>query len=159
MRLNIRQQVFSLVDRFSIMNDQGQERYYAEGEFFTWGRKLHVYDRSGYEVLYIEQKLFTFLHRYRIYCHGSYAAELVREFSLFYPSFTVEGPDWRITGSPWEHEYSMYRRDGHSAAVVSREWFTWGDCYTLDVERPEDELLALGVLLGLDCIRADHASH
>ena len=31
---------------------------------------------------------------------------------------------------------------------ISKEWFTWGDCYQLDIADSADETLALAVVLG-----------
>ena len=34
--------------------------------------------------------------------------------------------------------------------TLQKEWLTWGDCYTLDIPEPRDELLALAVVLAID---------
>ena len=42
MKLYIKQKVFSWVDRFTVFDETGADKYYVEGEFFSWGKKLHV---------------------------------------------------------------------------------------------------------------------
>ena len=44
MKLYIKQKVFSWGDKFTVKDEAGRDRYYVEGEVFTFGRKLHVYD-------------------------------------------------------------------------------------------------------------------
>lgn len=44
MRLYIKQRAFSWTDKFSIKDEYGEDRYYVEGEFLSFGKKLHVYD-------------------------------------------------------------------------------------------------------------------
>ena len=50
MSLYIRQKAMSLVDRFSVMDEQGNEKYYVEGELLFFGRRLHIFDVTGAEV-------------------------------------------------------------------------------------------------------------
>ena len=47
MRLYIKQAVFSWRDRFAVRDEFGGDRYFAEGEFFSMGKQLHVYDSNG----------------------------------------------------------------------------------------------------------------
>ena len=121
-----------------------------EGELFSWGRKLHVTDLKGREVAYVEQQLFTFLPRYAVYAGGVLIGEVVKEFSFFRPRYTVEGADWDVEGDFWDHDYTVFR-GGVPVVSIQKEWFTWGDCYTLDIRDPRDEIQALALVLAIDC--------
>lgn len=154
MRLLIKQKVFSWRDRFYIKDDGGSDRYYAEGEVFSWAKKLHVFDLSGREVAYIEQELWTWLPKYRIYRNGIPAALIRKELSFLRPKYTLEGPGWSVDGSFWEHNYTI-RAQGKDIAAVQKEWFTWGDFYVLDIIDGWDEVLALAVVLTIDCVAAE----
>ena len=69
-------------------------------------------------------------------------AQVVQHFTLFVQEYTVEGPDWHIEGEFLAHEFTAW--DGERRALsIEKEWLTWGDCYTLDIPEPRDELLAL----------------
>ncbi len=151
MKLLLKEKVFSWNDRFTVYDESGADRYYVEGELFSWGKKLHICDRSGREVAYIEQKLFTFRPRYQVFAGGALIGEVVREFSFFTPRYTVEGANWDVEGDFWAHEYSVYRANT-PVASISREWFTFGDCYALTIHSPADELNALALVLAIDCI-------
>ena len=153
MKLCIKQAVFTWVDRFSITDEWGNERYYAEGEFFSWGKKLHVYDMQGKEIAFIEQKLFSFLPTYYIHAAGQESLSVVKEFTFFRPCYTIGGKDWTVEGEFWEHEYSVFDRKG-IVFQISKEWFTWGDCYLLEIASPADELTALCTALVIDCVTA-----
>lgn len=149
MKLYIKQKVFSWGDRFTVKNSAGVDRYYVEGEVFTFGKKLHVYDTAHVEVAYIEQQLFTWFPRYNVYVGRHEAAQVVREFSFFRPRYRVEGLDWDIEGDFFAHEYTA-RRGETTVAVIGKEWMTWGDSYELNVFAPENEVLALAVVLAID---------
>ena len=158
MKLLIEEQVFTWRDRFTVMDEAGVERYYVEGELFSWGRKLHVTDLKGREVAYVEQQLFTFLPRYAVYAGGVLIGEVVKEFSFFRPRYTVEGADWDVEGDFWDHDYTVFR-GGVPVVSIQKEWFTWGDCYTLDIRDPRDEIQALALVLAIDCAVEQANSH
>lgn len=151
MKLLIEEKIFSWNDRFTVRGETGEDRYYVKGELFSWGKKLHVCDLSGREVAYIEQQLFTFRPRYAVYAGGTLIGEVVREFSFFRPSYTVEGAGWDVQGEFWAHDYTVYRH-GKPIVSIAKEWFTWGDCYVLNVRDPADEIQALALVLAIDCI-------
>ena len=54
MKLYIKEKVFSWGDKFTVKDAYGEDKYIVEGELFTFGKKLHVYDRSGREVAFIK---------------------------------------------------------------------------------------------------------
>ena len=153
MKLYIKQKVFSWRDRFAVKTMDGADRWFAQGEIFSWGRKLHVYDVFGREAAFIRQKMMSFLPRYFIELNGmSYMMK--KELSFMRPRFTVEGLPWQMGGDFWAHEYTVH--DGQSLVMhMSKAWFTWGDSYELDIPDPANELLCLCVALTIDCMKAD----
>lgn len=156
MRLYIRQKVFSFADKFTVYREDGSEAYRAEGEIFTFGKKLHVCDTEGHERLYIEQRIFSFRPRYYIYTDGQLSAEVIKRFSFFVPRFEIAGPGLEAEGDFFAHEYRIFSGE-RTVATVSRQWFTFGDSYMLETAE-EDTLLSLGILLVFDCMMADSAA-
>jgi len=156
MKLYIKQRVFSWRDRFAIKDETERDRWFAQGEIFTLGRKLHVYDANGAEVAFIRQKVLTFLPRYYIEIGGR-EYEFVKEFTFLRPKFTVRNLDWEVSGNFWEHEYAVTDNSG-DVMRMSKAWLTWGDFYELDIADPQNELLCLCVALAIDCINADDAN-
>ena len=150
MKLLIQEKVFSWNDRFTVRDEEGRDRYFVEGELFSWGKKLHVCTPDGQEVAYIEQKVFSFRPRYCVYANGERIGEVVREFTFFRPRYTVEGAGWDVEGEFWSHDYTVSRH-GEPIVSIQKEWFTWGDCYALDIRDPADEIQALALVLAIDC--------
>ena len=151
MKLYIKEKVFTFGDQFSVMDAAGQEKYFVQGEVFSWGKKLHVYDRAGRELAFIKQELFNFLPNYEVRIGGQFAARVQGIFTLFSSKYYIAGPGWDVTGHFMEHDYIITK--GNSTIVtIEKEWMTWGDSYVLDIYHPEDELLALAVVLTIDCV-------
>lgn len=149
-KLYIKQKVFSWVDRFTVKDEVGQDRYYVEGEFLSWGKKLHVYDMSGREVAFIQQKVWSFRPRYFVFVGERQIAEIVKQFSFGRPRYTIEGMNWEIEGKFWAHDY-VITQCGRSVVTIHKEWMTWGDCYELDIAQENDVVPALAAVLAIDC--------
>ena len=157
MRLYIKQKVFSWGDRFTVKDEYGNDKYIVEGEVFSWGKKLHVYDMAGTEVAFIKQKLWSFLPCYHVFLADEVVAEIRQEFTLLRPRYTIGGLGWEIEGSFLAHDY-LITCGGRDIVSIRKEWMTWGDSYELNIANPADELLALAVVLTIDCATAAAAA-
>ncbi len=153
MKLYIKQKVFSWGDKFTVKDEAGRDRYCVEGEIFTWGKKLHVYDLRGNEVAFIKQEVWSWLPRYYVFCGQQQVAEIKKNFSFFFPSYSIEGLGWDITGSFFAHDYEI-TKNGYPIVTICKEWMTWGDSYELNIANPQDEIVALAVVLTIDCVMA-----
>ena len=156
MKLYIKQEVFSFGDRFYIKNEAGQDVYSVEGEVFTLGKKLHIYDMAGQEVAFIKQELFSFPTTFQVYVDGTLVVEIMKEITFFKPKYVIEGMNWVIQGEFFAHDYDILQ-DGVKVASISKEWMTWGDSYELDIADSRDEIVALAVVLTIDCVTEDQA--
>lgn len=155
MKYYIKQHVFTFGDRFSIYDENGNERYFVEGEVFTFGKKLHLCAMDGRELSFIEQKLFSFLPRYSVIINGTEAAEIVKEFTFFRNVYTINGLGWTVDGDFMDHDY-VIESEGKTVAAVSKEWFTFGDAYEINVADGIDPVLALSAVIVIDaCLDAE----
>lgn len=151
MQYIIQEHVFSWTDRFHIMDANGQDCYYVEGEFLSFGRKLHIFLPDEREVARIEQELFHFRPHYNIYVEDTCVGTVVREFSLFKPYYVVEGLGWEVEGDFFAHTYRVTHQ-GETVVSMDKEWFTWGDCYCLHIADDVNPLVALATIIAIDCI-------
>ena len=151
MKLYIRQKVFSWGDKFTVKDVAGQDRYYVEGEIFTFGKKLHVYDIQGREVAFIKQEVWSLLPRFYVFCGGEQVAEIRKEFTFLFPKYSIDGLGWEINGSFMAHDYEI-TQNGCPIVTIRKEWMTWGDSYELDIADARDEIVALAVVLTIDCV-------
>lgn len=149
MKYYIKQKVFSFRDKFTIKNEQGLDCYFVQGELFSWGKKLHMYDVAGVERAYIKQRIMTFMPKYEVYLNGALAMEVVKKFTFFSQKYEILGAGWFVEGDFWAHEYQV--SDGQFVlATISKKWVSWGDSYQIDVApnvRPE---AVLSIVLAID---------
>lgn len=152
MNFYIKQKVFSIGDKFTIYDEEGNDAFYVEGEIFTWGKRLHLYSLSGEELSFIQQKVFSFLPKYYIYRNGYSIAEVVKKFTFFIPAYNVKGLDLDVEGNFLAREY-VIKKSGREVGAVSKEWFTLGDAYMVSISDTEDVVNVLSVVLVIDaCI-------
>ena len=157
MKLYIKQKVFSWGDKFTVKDVYGNDKYYVQGEVFSWGKKLHVYDMTGNEVAFIKQEVWSFLPRYYVFCGNQQIAEIKKEFTFLFPRYSIAGLGWEIEGSFMAHDYEI-SQSGRTIVSIRKEWMTWGDTYELNIVNPADEIVALAVVLTIDCVMAASAA-
>lgn len=149
MKLYLKQKVFTWGDKFTVYDENGNDRYYVEGEVLTWGKKLHLTDLNGRELAFIRQKITFFLPQYSIIRNNIEIAKVIREFTFFHQEYTADGLGWNVHGDFLAHEYEI-SQNGRTVAAVSKEWFTWGDAYQINIAPGIDEINALAVVLVID---------
>ncbi len=151
MKLYIKEKVFSWGDKFTVKDASGRDKYIVQGEVFSWGKKLHVYNIAGGEVAYIKQEVWSFLPRFYVFCGGRQVAEIKKEFTFLFPKYSIQGLGWEISGRFMAHDYEI-TEFGRPVVTIHKAWMTWGDSYELDIADPADEIVALAVVLTIDCV-------
>ncbi len=153
MKLYIKQKLMSFKDKFHVYGLHGEERYYVEGDFTLVGKRLHVYDNAGREVAFICHKTPSFPPKFFVSVGGQEVALIEKEFTFARPKYRIVGPGWKVEGEFWTHNYRITKND-RTVVRISKQLFTIGDSYELDIESPEDEIVALAVVLAIDCVLA-----
>ncbi len=151
MKLYIKEKVFSWGDKFTVKDEAGRDKYVVEGEVFSWGKKLHVYDMNGCEIAFIKQEVWSWMPRFYVFCGDRQVAEIKKEFTFFFPKYSIEGLGWEIDGQFMAHDFEI-TRNGQRIVTITKEWMTWGDSYELDIANPADEIVALAVVITIDCV-------
>ena len=132
-------------------DSHGNDRYFVEGEVFSFGKKLHIYNSTHNEKAFIKQELLTWMPRYSVFIGDRQVAQVVKKFTLFLHQYSIEGLGWEVDGDFFAHEYQI-RKSGRVIASIHKEWMTWGDSYELDIDDGVDEVMALAVVLAIDAV-------
>lgn len=151
MNLYFKQRVFSFGQKADIYNERGEVVYTCESEIFTIGRKTHLYDHMGNEVAFIQQQLFSFTPRFYVSMQGRPVAEIVKEFTFFRQSYRIEGPDWKIEGDFFAHDYEIVDQ-GRYIATIHKKWMSFGDCFEVSIDSKQNADMVLAVVIAIDCV-------
>ena len=76
----------------------------------------------------------------------------------FKPKYNIDFNGWHVEGDWLGWDYSIIDGCGRTVATVSKELFNWTDTYSIEVERPEDALSALMVVLAIDAEKCSAGS-
>ena len=161
MNYRIKEKFWSFGDSFQITDEHERPCFVVKGKAFSWGDKLSFQDTQGRELAFIAQTLMSWRPRYRIEVDGAVFAEVVKEFSWFRKSFTLDVPgpnDYVITGSFWAREFT-FERSGRVVATVSKKLWSWTDSYGVQIEEGEDDMAILCACIVIDQVLEDERKH
>lgn len=157
MRYVIKEKFWSWGDDFHIDDENKLPVFLVDGQAFSWGDKLSFQDMQGNELAFISQKLLTWKPKYEIHRDGQLVAEVIKEFSWFNKTFTLDVPgpnDYVIEGSFWQHDY-QFTRNARVVANVAKEFWTWSDTYGVEVIDGEDDVAILCAAIVIDQVLHD----
>ena len=149
MKLLFKQRFFSWLCSYDIYGEDGQTVYTVKGQL-SWGHCLKIFDQHGREVGMVKQRLLTFMPTFELYMGQQYMGCIRREFTFFKPSYQIECNGWRVDGDWFEWDYSIVDGAGYPVATISKELMNWTDTYSIHVQKPENALCALMVVLAID---------
>lgn len=148
MKLYVKQSVFTLGEKFTIKNERGEDMYYVEGSFMSIPKNFSIYDHNHNLVARIEKQLFRFLPHYNIQLSDREVV-IRRNFTFFKMEVEILNSNWILQGDFFAHEYSVVSAD-HPIMYLSKEWFTWGDSYELNIGDPDDAPLCIAIAVVVD---------
>ena len=152
MKLLFKQRLFSWLDTYDIYNEYGETAFTVEGKL-AWGHKLEVLDPSGRHLGTVKEEVLTFLPRFALYLGEEYIGQIKKELTFFKPRFTLDCRDWQVSGDCLQWDYQVTDGQGHTVMTASKELFHWTDTYVMDIERDEDALLCLMIVLAIDAAK------
>lgn len=151
MRLYIQQKVFSLRDTYYIYDVYQQPVFEVQGQIFSFGAKLHLYNMQGEELFFIKQRLLAFLPSYEIYQGNFLCADIKKEMTFFKPQLTVTSGygDFTLQGDFMDMRFDIVR-DGVLMGSICKQWLSWGDTYELDVVDGQDIAFFCTLVIAID---------
>lgn len=158
MRLYIKQKIWSLKDHFTITDEVERDVYYVEGEFFSFAKKLRLYDKDNEEQLYIEQSLWRFLPEFNLFQEGTKVATVKKDLALLKNNYTILGPDWHIEGSVMAHDY-VIKEGSKVIADINKKWLSWGDTYEINIYEEASVNVLLGIVIVIDAVISQGSSN
>ncbi|MFJ7972932.1 LURP-one-related/scramblase family protein [Psychrobacillus sp. NPDC096389] len=156
-QLYIKQKVFSLGGKFTVKNEQEQDVYYVEGSFMQVPKTFSILNTTRDEIALITKKVFSFLPKFFVEVNGKEVLTIKKEFSFFKARYTIDAAGIEVNGNWWDMDFQVLRH-GEVVGRVSKEWFTWGDSYQVQILDEEMEGVIIALVVAIDCVKADQAA-
>lgn len=80
-----------------------------------------------------------------------------KELSFFKARYTIDSAGIEVQGNWWDMDFQVLQH-GEVAGKVSKEWFTWGDSYKVQILDEEMEAIMVALVVAIDCVAADQAA-
>ncbi|MCM3694249.1 LURP-one-related/scramblase family protein [Neobacillus niacini] len=151
----IKQKVFSLSGKFTVKDQQEKDVYYVEGSFMQIPKTFSIMNTARDEVAHITKKAFSFLPKFFVEVKGREVVTIKKEFSLK-ARYTIDGAGIEVHGNWWDMDFQVVQH-GKVVGQVSKEWFTWGDSYKVEILEEEMETIMIALVVAIDCVKADGA--
>ncbi|MGE6486702.1 LURP-one-related/scramblase family protein [Paenisporosarcina sp. NPDC076898] len=156
-QLYIKQKVFSLSGKFTVKDQQEKDVYYVEGSFMQVPKTFSIMNTAREEVALITKKVFSFLPKFFVEANGQEVLTIKKEFSFLKARYTIDAAGIEVHGNWWEMDFQVVQ-NGEVIGKVSKEWFTWGDSYKVEVLNEEMETIMITLVVAIDCVKADQAA-
>ncbi|WP_413366653.1 LURP-one-related/scramblase family protein [Lysinibacillus sp. 3P01SB] len=155
--LYIKQKVFSLSGKFTVKDQQERDVYFVEGSFLQIPKTFSIMNTARDEVALITKKVFSFLPKFFVEVNGREVLTIKKEFSFLKARYTIDAAGIEVQGNWWDMNFQVYQH-GEVVGKVSKEWFTWGDSYKVQVMKEEMETIMIALVVAIDCVKADQAA-
>jgi uncharacterized protein YxjI len=156
-QLYLKQKVFSLGGKFTVKDQQEKDVYYVEGSFMKVPKTFTIMNTSRDEVALITKKTFSFLPKFFVKVNGREVLMIKKEFSFFKARYTIDAAGIEVHGNWWDMEFQVIQR-GDVVGKVSKEWFTWGDSYKVQIMDEKMEAIIIALVVAIDCVKAEHTA-
>ncbi|RHW35889.1 hypothetical protein D1B33_12385 [Lysinibacillus yapensis] len=155
--LYIKQKVFSISGKFTVKDEQERDVYYVEGSFMRIPKTFSILNDTRHEVALITKKTFSFLPKFFVEAGGREVITIKKEFSFFKARYTIDAAGIEVQGNWWDMDFQIIQQ-GQVVGKVSKEWFTWGDSYKVQILNEEMETIVFALVIAIDCVKADQAA-
>ena len=156
-QLYIKQKVFSLSGKFTVKDQAEQDVYYVEGSFMKVPKTFSIMNPARDEVALITKKVFSFLPTFFVEVNGQDVLTIKKEFSFFKARYNIDAAGIEVHGNWWDMDFEVLQH-GNVVGKVSKEWFTWGDSYQVQILDEKMEAIIIALVVAIDCVKADEAA-
>ena len=156
MRFMMKQHLWGRSEKFTIKDEDGNDRFYFEGKRNSIKDEMSMYDGDGTPLLTISRKLLSLKPHYEIRRGDEVYATVEKDFTFFRDKFTLDLPgpnDIEISGNMRERKYSFQRQGRKVASVSKRMGLT--DTYNVDIDDDQDAATILATAVVIDLVSHD----
>ncbi len=155
--LYIKQKVFSLSGKFTVIDQQENDCYYVEGSFMQFPKTFSILNTTRDEVALITKKMLSFLPKFFVEVNGQEVLTIKKEFSFLKARYTIDVAGIEVKGNWWDMNFQVLQQ-GEVIGQVNKEWLTWGDSYRVQILNEGMETIIIALVIAIDCVKADQAA-
>ena len=148
MRYYIKSKLFKIKEDFWVKNNRGEEVYFIDKEFFSFGLQFRVIENNN--VLYrVWEKLLKFMPSYEIYdSNDNIIGYVKKQITFFRDNILVESNygNFEIEGDIWHYRYRI-NHNGRTVAYIDKELLSFTDNYYVDIDYENNPFIIVLVVI------------
>ena len=148
--LYIKQKIWSLKEKYTVINEQQEDVYFIEGSFMKFPKRFIITDLNGSEIAQITRKILTILPKFEVDIVGEYPVIISKSLTFMKDKYSIEAQGIEIRGNWWDLSFEVWKEDILVGTVQSKI-FTWADTYELSIYDEAFENLIVAITVAIDC--------
>lgn len=153
-KLYMKQKVFSLREKFTILDEAGHDKYFVEGSFLKLPKSFTISNDLHEKIGEIVKTTFSLLPKFSVEVNNREVLIIKKELSFFKARYTIEGQSIEVQGNWWDMTFQIMQ-NGELVGAVSKQWLSWGDSYEIQVIQESLEEVILSIVVAIDCVKQD----
>lgn len=153
-KLYIKQKVFSIGEKFTVMDEQQNPRYYVEGSFMKIPKTFRIEDEQGREISKITKKTISLLPKFFVEIDGQEMIEISKHLTFLKAHYSIEAEGLSVEGNWWDMDF-IVEKDGRRIADINKRWISWGDSYEVTILDETYEHLVISLVIAIDRVKED----
>ncbi|MDT2829088.1 MAG: LURP-one-related/scramblase family protein [Enterococcus viikkiensis] len=156
-KLYIKQKVFSIGEKYTVMNENQEPRYYVKGSFLKIPKTFTIEDEQGREISKITKKVISLLPKFFVEMNGKEAIEISKHLTFLKAKYAISTEGLTVDGNWWDMDFEVSQH-GQKVAEINKRWISWGDTYEISIFDEALEELIISLVIAIDCVKADEAA-
>lgn len=152
----MKEKLVSIHGVYHIYDGEGKERFQIKGKVLSLHDYTALLDMEGNELARIHKKLVSVHEVHFIEIDGREVSQVKSE--LLHPihqKIDVPGLGWQVRGNLMEHDFTVVDGQENIRVSVHRKWLSIGEGYQVLIDREEDIVPGLALMVALERMMTD----
>lgn len=151
--LYMKQKVFSVGEKFTVTDEQGDVRYKVKGSVLKIPKEFRLQSVDGKLVAKMKKKIVVFFPTFYVDMANGETIVIKKQFSFLRPKYSISIGDLQVNGDWWDMSFTV-TNGKKQVAKINKKWISWGDSYAIQIRdtRYEDTIVAL--VVAIDYVKA-----
>jgi len=153
MEFFLKERAVSIHDLYHIYDWEGRECFQIKSKVMSIHDCTSLLDMEGNELAQVRKKLLSLHEIHYIEMDGEEVTEVRSHLSPIHQKIDAPGFGWQIQGNLLEHNFTVVdQNDGRTVMTVHRQVISLGEGYQVVIDRDEDVVRALALMVALERI-------
>ncbi len=152
----MKEKAVSIHDIYHIYDQEGVEQYQIKSKLLSIHDYTALLDMEGNELARIHKKLLSFHETHFIEIDGREITEVRAQWRHpIKQKIDAPGFGWQVQGNFWEHDFTVVDLEDNIRMEVHRQWISIGEGYKVVIDREEDVIPGLALMVALERIMTE----